>query len=74
MTGFPKGIFFRKSIERFIKHKKNMNPVVINSQSIMQNICDKIVGSSVIFSYFTIKLSHKIFRNQQKSEKKMAGE
>lgn len=51
-----------------------MNPVVINSQSIMQNICDKIVGSSVIFSYFTIKLSHKIFRNQQKSEKKMAGE
>ena len=51
-----------------------MNPAVINSQSIMQNICDKIVGSSVIFSYFTIKLSHKIFRNQQKSEKKMAGE
>ena len=52
MTGFPKGIFFRKLIERFIKHKKNMNPAVINSQSIMQNICDKIVGSSVIsFSF-----------------------
>lgn len=52
MTGFPKGMFFRKSIERFIKRKKNMNPVVINSQSIMQNICDKTVGSSVIFFSF----------------------
>lgn len=50
-----------------------MNPVVINSQSIMQNICDKIVGSSVIFSYFTIKLSHKIFRNQQKSDEENGG-
>lgn len=50
-----------------------MNPAVINSQSIMQNICDKIVGSSVIF-FLQLNYRTKFSETNKNRTKKMAGE
>ena len=61
MTGFPKGIFFRKSIPRFIRHRKNMKPPVMNRQNMTHSICDKSEGSSVIFSSFFTEENYIIF-------------
>lgn len=53
MTGFPKGILFRKSIPKFIKHKKNIKPPTTPTYTTiyirMSNMLIRIVGSSVIF-------------------------